>query len=112
MAHFLARLHRIARLFRELGVARGDVVTVLAPSIPDIGVALWAAEAVGIAHPVNTLLRATDIDAVMRAAGLCRGGAGLCEKTRGLRQRADPVGYSGWFCVQSSRSAQGHSRRF
>ena len=66
---FLARLHRIARLFRELGVARGDVVTVLAPSIPDTVVALWAAEAVGIAHPVNTLLQATDIAAMMRAAG-------------------------------------------
>jgi acyl-CoA synthetase (AMP-forming)/AMP-acid ligase II len=32
---FLARLHRVARLFRELGLARGDVVTLLAPSIPD-----------------------------------------------------------------------------
>ena len=66
---FLARLHRVARLFRELGVARSDVVTLLAPSIPDTVVALWAAEAVGIAHPVNTLLRATDIAAMMRAAG-------------------------------------------
>ena len=56
--YFLARLHRTARLFRELGVTRGDVVTLLAPSIPDAIVALWAAEAVGIAHPVNTLLRA------------------------------------------------------
>jgi acyl-CoA synthetase (AMP-forming)/AMP-acid ligase II len=66
---FLARLHRVARLFRELGVARSDVITLLAPSIPDTVVALWAAEAVGIAHPVNTLLRATDIAAMMRAAG-------------------------------------------
>jgi fatty-acyl-CoA synthase len=65
---FLARLHRVARLFRELGVARGDVVTLLAPSIPDAVVALWAAEAVGIAHPLNTFLRAEDIAAVMRAA--------------------------------------------
>jgi fatty-acyl-CoA synthase len=66
---FLHRLHRVARLFRELGVARGDVVTLLAPSFPDAVVTLWAAEAVGIAHPVNTLLRATDIAAMMRAAG-------------------------------------------
>jgi fatty-acyl-CoA synthase len=66
---FLARLHRVARLFRELGVARGDVVTLLAPSIPDTVVALWAAEAVGVAHPVNILLQATDIAAMMRAAG-------------------------------------------
>src|SRR5258708_10937917 len=66
---FLARLHRIARLFRGLGVARDDVVTLLAPSIPDAVVALWAAEAIGIAHPVNTLLRAQDIAAIMRAAG-------------------------------------------
>jgi fatty-acyl-CoA synthase len=66
---FLARLRRVARLFRELGVARGDVVTLLVPSIPDAVVALWAAEAVGIAHPVNTLLRSEDIAAMMRAAG-------------------------------------------
>jgi fatty-acyl-CoA synthase len=66
---FLARLHRVARLFRKLGVGRGDVVSLLAPSIPDAVVALWAAETVGIAHPVNTLLRAEDIAAVMRAAG-------------------------------------------
>jgi fatty-acyl-CoA synthase len=66
---FLSRLHRMARLFRGLGVARGDVVTLLAPNIPDAVVALWAAEAIGIAHPVNTLLRAQDIAAIMRAAG-------------------------------------------
>jgi fatty-acyl-CoA synthase len=66
---FIARLHRTARLFRGLGVARGDVVTLLVPNIPDAVVALWAAEAIGIAHPVNTLLRAQDIAAIMRAAG-------------------------------------------
>ena len=52
-----------------IGVTRGDVVTLLVPNIPDAAVALWAAEAIGIAHPVNTLLRAQDIAAVMRAAG-------------------------------------------
>jgi fatty-acyl-CoA synthase len=66
---FLSRLHRMARLFRQLGVARGDVVTLLAPSTPDAAIALCAAESVGIAHPVNTLLRAEEIAAVMRAAG-------------------------------------------
>ncbi|MCL2429600.1 MAG: AMP-binding protein [Alphaproteobacteria bacterium] len=66
---FLGRLHRLARLLRELGVARGDVVSLLAPSIPDAVVALWAAATVGIAHPMNTLLRAGDIAAMMRAAG-------------------------------------------
>jgi fatty-acyl-CoA synthase len=66
---FLSRLHRMARLFRGLGVARGDVVSLLVPHVPDAMVALWAAEAVGIAHPVNTLLRAQDIGAIMRAAG-------------------------------------------
>src|ERR1700724_3646750 len=66
---FLSRLHRMARLFRGLGVARGDVVTLLVPNIPDAVVALWAAEAIGIAHPVNTLLRGHDIAAIMRAVG-------------------------------------------
>src|ERR1700676_980541 len=68
---FLSRLHRMARLFRGLGVARGDVVTLLAPNIPDAVVALWAAEAIGIAHPVNTLLRAQDIAAIMRGRISC-----------------------------------------
>jgi fatty-acyl-CoA synthase len=66
---FLTRLHRMARLFRQLGVTRGDVVTLLAPSTSDTVIALCAAESVGIAHPVNTLLRAEEIAAVMRAAG-------------------------------------------
>src|SRR5258708_30412048 len=65
---FLARLHQTARLFRELGVARNDVLTLLVSPIPDAVVALWAADAVGIAHPVNTLLRAEAISAMMRAA--------------------------------------------
>ena len=63
---FIARLHRIARFFRNLGVGRTDVVTLLAPAVPDAVIALWAAEAVGIALPVNILLRATDIAAMMR----------------------------------------------
>src|SRR4030081_1413540 len=66
---FLSRLHRMARLFRGLGVARGDVVTLLVPNIPDAVVALWAAQAIGIAHPVNPRVRAQDIPAIMRAAG-------------------------------------------
>jgi fatty-acyl-CoA synthase len=66
---FLSRLHRTAHLFRGLGVGSGDVITLLVPNIPDAVIALWAAEAIGIAHPVNTLLRAQDIAAIMRAAG-------------------------------------------
>ena len=68
MAH-LSLVCIARRLFRGLGVGRGDVVTLLVPNIPDAVIALWAAEAVGIAHPVNTLLRAQDIAAIMRAAG-------------------------------------------
>src|SRR3984893_9431932 len=64
---FLSRLHRMARFFRGLGVARGDVVTLLVHNIADAVVVLWAAEAIGIAHPVNTLLRSQDIAAIMRA---------------------------------------------
>jgi fatty-acyl-CoA synthase len=66
---FLARLHRMARFFRQAGITRGDVVTLLHSSTPDAVIALCAAESVGIAHPVNTLLRAEEIAAVMRAAG-------------------------------------------
>ena len=65
----IARLHRMGRLFRKLGVGRDGVVTLLMPGVPDAVVGLWAAEAIGVAHPVNTLLRSEHIAAMMRAAG-------------------------------------------
>ncbi len=68
-AEFIARLHRMAHLFRELGVGRHDVVSLLSPNVTDALVAFFAAETVGIANPINFLLRSDEIDAMIRAVG-------------------------------------------
>lgn len=54
---FLARLHQAANLFHRLGIRPGRVVSLLSPTLPDAVVALWAAEAAGIANPINFLLQ-------------------------------------------------------
>jgi fatty-acyl-CoA synthase len=70
LAHqeLLACIHRAANLFHRLGVRPGEVVSLLAPSLPHAVIALWAAEAAGIANPINFLLQADDIAAMLRAA--------------------------------------------
>jgi fatty-acyl-CoA synthase len=64
---FSAQLHQAANAFHRLGVRPDSVVSLLAPGIPEAFVALWAAEAAGIANPINFLLRAEDIAAMLRA---------------------------------------------
>ncbi|WIY06343.1 AMP-binding protein [Amycolatopsis mongoliensis] len=49
----LARVHRIANVLTELGVTRRDAVALLAPNSGDVFAATLAAQAVGIAAPVN-----------------------------------------------------------
>jgi fatty-acyl-CoA synthase len=65
---FVARVHQAANLFHRLGVRPGDVVSLLAPSLPHAVIALWGAEAAGIANPINFLLHADEIAAMLRAA--------------------------------------------
>jgi fatty-acyl-CoA synthase len=64
---FLIRVHQAANAFHRLGVRPTSIVSLLAPSVPEAFVALWGAEAAGIANPVNFLLRAEDIAAMLRA---------------------------------------------
>ncbi|MEU8637541.1 AMP-binding protein [Amycolatopsis sp. NPDC048633] len=49
----LARVHRIANVLTDLGVTRQDAVALLAPNSGDVFAATLAAQAVGIAAPVN-----------------------------------------------------------
>lgn len=63
---FFGRVTQAANLFHRLGVRSNDCVSLLAPSLPDAIVALWAAEAAGIANPINFLLRTEDIAAMLR----------------------------------------------
>lgn len=64
---FITRLHQMIRLFRELGVERSDVISILSPNIPDAMVAFYAAETVGIVNPINFLLRPEEIVAMVQA---------------------------------------------
>lgn len=68
-SEFIERLHQMAHLFRELGVGRHDIVSIFSPSVTDALVAFFAAETIGIANPINFLLRSDEVEAMMRAVG-------------------------------------------
>ena len=65
---FLARVTQAANMFGALGVGKGDVVSFLLPLVPDAFVTLFAAEAAGIANPVNPLLEPHQIAEILEAA--------------------------------------------
>ena len=64
----LGRIHQVANMLSELGVGPTDVVSLLLPNLPQMQFALWGAEAAGIVNPVNPLLEANQIAAILRAA--------------------------------------------
>jgi fatty-acyl-CoA synthase len=68
-AQFIARVTQAANAFHALGVGRGDVVSLLLPLLPQAFVALFGAQAVGVANPVNSMLSAAQIADILRAAG-------------------------------------------
>src|ERR1700759_2297227 len=65
---FLARVTQAANMFAGLGVGKDDVVSFLLPLVPDAFVTLFAAEAAGIANPVNPLLEPHQIAEILEAA--------------------------------------------
>jgi fatty-acyl-CoA synthase len=65
---FLARVTQAANMFHALGVGKDDVVSFLLPLVPDAFVTLFAAEAAGIANPVNPLLEPHQIAEILEAA--------------------------------------------
>ncbi|HZR63136.1 MAG TPA: acyl-CoA synthetase, partial [Xanthobacteraceae bacterium] len=65
---FLARVTQAANMFGALGVGPNDVVSFLLPLVPDAFVTLFAAEAAGIANPVNPLLEPHQIAEILEAA--------------------------------------------
>jgi fatty-acyl-CoA synthase len=67
-SQFMAGVTQAANLFDELGVAPGDVVSLLAPLLPESFTALFGAQAAGIANPVNPLLEPLQIAEILRAA--------------------------------------------
>src|SRR6202000_400315 len=65
---FLARVTQAANMFHALGVGPNDVVSFLLPLVPDASVTRFAAEAAGIANPVNPLLEPHQIAEILDAA--------------------------------------------
>jgi fatty-acyl-CoA synthase len=65
---FIARVTQAANMFHTLGTGGGDVVSLLLPLIPEAFVALFGAEAGGIANPVNPLLEPHQIAEILEAA--------------------------------------------
>ncbi len=66
---FLARVTQTANMLHDLGVGPDDVVSLMLPLLPQSFFALFGAEAVGIANPVNPLLEPGQIAEILRAAG-------------------------------------------
>ncbi len=68
-AAFIARVTQAGNLFHRLGVGPGDVVSLLLPLLPQAFVALFGAQAAGVANPVNPMLSAAQLAEILRAAG-------------------------------------------
>lgn len=67
-AELFENVGRSANLLRNLGVGRRDVVAYLLPAVPETHYLLWGAESAGVAMPINPLLQAEEIAALLNAA--------------------------------------------
>lgn len=61
-----AQVTQAANLFRSLGVGEKDVVAYVMPNAPETAVTLLAGAVAGIVNPVNPLLEAEQISAILR----------------------------------------------
>jgi fatty-acyl-CoA synthase len=68
-AQYVAEVRRAARLFARLAGSEAPRVALLLPPIPEAHFALWGAETVGLACPINHQLNAEHVAALVRAAG-------------------------------------------
>ena len=67
-AALIDNINRAANLFRSLGVGPDDAVAILAPNMPETQYALWGAQVVGRACPINYLLQPDHIAALLKAS--------------------------------------------
>lgn len=68
-ADLLADVHRVANLFHDLGVRRGDAVALMSPNCADLITATLAAQLAGIAAPVNSGLSRQHLAELLQRAG-------------------------------------------
>ncbi|TWX53726.1 AMP-binding protein [Colwellia hornerae] len=59
--HLVKKINQTANLYKTFGVERNDVVSILLPNLTENHLSLWAAQAVGIANPINYLLQVDHI---------------------------------------------------
>ena len=63
------RVTRAANLFRSLGVGEGDTVAYLLPNCNEAAITLLGGAVAGIVNPINPLLEAEQIGAILRETG-------------------------------------------
>ncbi len=61
------RITQAGNLFRRLGVERGDAVAFVLPNLPETHLAIWGAEAAGIAFAISPLLEGEQLAALLKA---------------------------------------------
>lgn len=64
----LKSITQTANAFRHLTINKKEVVSILLPNIPQNHFALWGAETVGVANPINPMLHPKHIIGIMNAA--------------------------------------------
>ena len=65
----LARITQTANLFHRLGATKDTVIALALPNLPETHFAIWGAEAAGIVLPLNPLLEAAALGALLEASG-------------------------------------------
>jgi fatty-acyl-CoA synthase len=65
----LARITQTANLFHRLGATKDTVIALALPNLPETHFTIWGAEAAGIVLPLNSLLEAAALGALLEASG-------------------------------------------
>lgn len=63
------QINQCANFLHDLGIQKDDVVSLILPNFIETHVALWGAEAAGIANPINPLLEANVIRDILNEVG-------------------------------------------
>ncbi len=91
----MLRIHQAANLFHSLGIGKSEPVAILLPIVPQNYFALLGAITAGIAFPINWMLEAPQIAALLNASGakvlVALGptpGFDIWEKVEAIRTRA------------------------
>ncbi|NRA61805.1 MAG: AMP-binding protein [Psychrobium sp.] len=61
----LSSVTQLSNGLRDLGVNKGDVVSILLPNFPEMYVSLWGSGTAGIANPINPMLESSIIKEIM-----------------------------------------------